>query len=62
MVLAWRPEFDPKLTVQEQDEMRGHLSLYLGKARRGSRANEFELLYNPEKSRLGDLGVVENES
>lgn len=62
VVLAWRPEFDPKLTVQEQDEMRGHLSLYLGKARRGSRANEFELLYNPEKSRLEDLGVTENES
>lgn len=62
VVLAWRPEFDPKLTVQEQDEMRGHLSLYLGKARRGSRANEFELLYNPEKSRLEDLGVAENES
>jgi hypothetical protein len=62
VVLAWRPEFDPKLTVQEQDEMRGHLSLYLGKARRGSRANEFELLYNPEKSRLEDLGVTDNES
>lgn len=59
VVLAWRPEFDPKLTVQEQDEMRGRLSLYLGKARRGSRANEFELLYNPEKSRLEDIGVAD---
>lgn len=62
VVLAWRPEFDPKLTISQQDELKGRLNLYLGKARRGSAATEFELLYNPEKSRLEDVGVVENES
>lgn len=60
VVLAYRPEFNPNLTLDEQVKLQGHLSLYLGKARRGSRATEFELVYNPEKSKLEDCGVVDD--
>lgn len=60
VVLAYRPEFNPNLTLEEQVKLQGHLSLYLGKARRGSKATEFELLYNPEKSKLEDIGTVDD--
>lgn len=57
VALAWCPEHDPKLNLEQRETAKYHVCLMIGKARRGTRANEFELLYMPEESRLADLGV-----
>lgn len=57
VVLSYTPDKDPKLTLEQREEVKNHICLLLGKARRGSKVNEFELVYNPNESKIVDLGA-----
>lgn len=58
VVLSYTPEKDPKLSLEQREQVKNHICLILGKARRGAKVNEFELVYNPEESKIIDLGAL----
>jgi replicative DNA helicase len=50
--LFWRPGENQKLSLEEQDSLRNVIMCAIDKARRGVRVREFELIMEPEKSRI----------
>lgn len=62
IALAWCPEHDKKLGLSEREAVANHIYVKLGKARRGSRAKEFELFYDMQQSKIIDLGANNNAS
>ena len=61
IALCYRPEFNPKLTAEQRADVENHIVVKIGKARRGSRANEFELKYDTNISKVVDLNAKKGE-
>lgn len=59
VVLAWKPDSDPKLTPDQYMDVKNHICVYIGKARRGSLATDFEFIFIPEESTIKDLSIKE---
>lgn len=57
VVLSYTPDKKPDLTLEQREEIQNHICLLLGKARRGARVTEFELKYEPNESKIIDLGA-----
>ena len=57
--LAWKPDSDPKLTPDQFLEVKNHICVCIGKARRGALATDFEFKFIPEESTIKDLSVSE---
>ena len=57
VVLSYTPDKDPTLPLEKREEVKNHICLLLGKARRGARVTEFELKYDSNKSMIVDLGA-----
>lgn len=55
--LAYRPEFDNKLNLEEQQKLKGVVKIIVGKARRGVRQSisEYTLKYLPEYGKIIDM-------
>ena len=58
--LSWTPSENPKLSLEEQERVKNHVCVAIGKARRGSYIREFELIYDAKEARLRDLGALKN--
>lgn len=58
VVLSYTPDKDPDKDPIQQEEVKNHICLLLGKARRGARVTEFELKYEPSESKIVDLGAM----
>lgn len=59
--LSWTPSENPKLSLEEQEKVKNHVCVAIGKARRGSYIREFELVYDAKEGRLRDLGAIQNK-
>lgn len=57
--LCWKPDADPKLTAEQYLEVKDHIGVSIGKARRGAKATEFELIFDASVGAIKDLGVDE---
>lgn len=53
--LGYRPEFNPKLTFDEQMAVKNHLVIVCGKGRRGAESTEFELYYDTTTNSIRDI-------
>lgn len=58
--LCWTPSENPNLTLEKKEEIKNHVCVSIGKARRGIYIREYELEYDINQSCLKDLGVLKN--
>lgn len=55
ILVMWKPSTNPKLSLVEKEAMRNTIMLGVEKARRGALADEFELMFNPQETRVREV-------